>query len=89
MSTETRFPEVYPLIDTISVSGQFALRTRGWWKMENDFLGGYFIRYTFVDERRSKVIHVETALYSPKYDKMFYLRELESILNGIEFSKAN
>ncbi|MGB0428468.1 MAG: DUF4837 family protein, partial [Flavobacteriales bacterium] len=89
MSTETRFPDVFPLMDTISVSGQFGLRTRGWWKMENDFLGGYFIRYTLVDERRAKVVHVETALYCPKYDKMFYLRTLESVLNGIEFSTLN
>lgn len=84
MTTERRFT---PEIDTISINNEFAVRTRGWWKIQNDFMGGYFVRYTIPDLDRRKLIHVEAFLYCPKYNKMFYLRELEAILNSFAFTK--
>lgn len=84
MTTERRFA---PEIDTIDINNEFAIRTRGWWKIQNDFMGGYFVRYTIPDLDRRKLIHVEAFLYCPKYNKMFYLRELEAILNSFAFTK--
>ncbi|MCT4664998.1 MAG: DUF4837 family protein [Flavobacteriales bacterium] len=84
MTTEYYIP---PVSDTIDVNGTFGIRTRGWWKLVNDFMGGYFIRYSFADPNRGKMIYVEAFLYCPKYDKMFYLRELEAILHSIEVIK--
>lgn len=84
MTTERRF---LPEIDTININNEFAVRTRGWWKMQNDFMGGYFVRYTLPDLERRKLIHIEAFLYCPKYNKMFYLRELEAILNSFAFTK--
>jgi hypothetical protein len=84
MVTEYRVEEAGPIIDTIDINGVFGVRTRGWWKLTNDFMGGYFIRYSFADEKRGKLYHVEAFIYCPKYDKMFYLRELEAILFNIK-----
>lgn len=84
MTTERRF---IPEIDTIDINNEFAIRTRGWWRIQNDFMGGYFVRYTIPDLDRRKLIHVEAFLYCPKYNKMFYLRELEAILNSFAFTK--
>lgn len=84
MTTERRFE---PVIDTIEINNEFAVRTRGWWRIQNDFMGGYFVRYTLPDLDRRKLIHIEAFLYCPKYNKMFYLRELEAILNSFEFTK--
>lgn len=86
MSTERR-PEYAPIIDTIDVNNEFSIRTRGWWKMENDFMGGYFVRYSIPDLDRRKIIHLEAFLYCPKYNKMFYLRELEAIISSFNFTK--
>ncbi|MGB0870571.1 MAG: DUF4837 family protein [Flavobacteriales bacterium] len=83
MATERRFG---PIIDTISINNTFATRTRGWWKMKNDYMGGYFIRYSIPDLKRRKIIHLEAFLYCPKYNKMFYLRELEAILNRFKIN---
>lgn len=84
MTTERRFT---PEIDTIEINNEFAVRTRGWWRMQNDFMGGYFVRYTIPDLDRRKLLHIEAFLYCPKYNKMFYLRELEAILNSFSFTK--
>ncbi len=84
MTTERRF---LPEIDTIDINNEFAIRTRGWWKIQNDFMGGYFVRYTIPDLDRRKLLHIEAFLYCPKYNKMFYLRELEAILNSFAFTK--
>lgn len=84
MTTERRFT---PEMDTIYLNDQFTIRTRGWWKMQNDWMGGYFVRYTLPDLERRKLIHIEAFLYCPKYNKMFYLRELEAILNSFAFTK--
>ena len=84
MTTERRF---IPEIDTIDINNEFAVRTRGWWRIQNDFMGGYFVRYTIPDLDRRKLLHIEAFLYCPKYNKMFYLRELEAILNSFAFTK--
>ena len=86
MTTERRFE---PEIDTIDINNEFAVRTRGWWRIQNDFMGGYFVRYTIPDLERRKLIHIEAFLYCPKYNKMFYLRELEAILNSFAFTKKD
>jgi len=64
----------------INFNGNYAIEMRGLWDLENDFMGGPFISYTFLDEAHNKIITLDGFLYAPKQKKAVMLRELEAIL---------
>jgi hypothetical protein len=69
-----------PIFDTITdFPGGYAVEMRGLWEVENDFMGGPFINYTFVDKANNKIITLDGYIYHPNEDKKSYLRQLESI----------
>ena len=74
-----------PFSKEISFNDMFAVEFRGLWRVENDFMGGPFISYTFVDEKRKKLITIDGFMYAPKQKKAPLMRELEAILWSIEF----
>ena len=73
-----------PISKEISFNDMFAVEFRGLWRVENDFMGGPFISYTFVDEKRKKLITIDGFMYAPKQKKAPLMRELEAILWSIE-----
>jgi hypothetical protein len=76
-----------PVFDTITdFPGAYAVETRGLWEVENDFMGGPFINYTFVDKANNKVITLDGYVYNPNDVKKYYLRELESIFFAAKFT---
>ncbi|MCB0408861.1 MAG: DUF4837 family protein [Flavobacteriales bacterium] len=56
------------------------------WYVKGDFMGGPFINYTFVDEKRNKVISIDGYVYAPRFDKREYLRELEALIRSIKLT---
>lgn len=64
----------------LNFNGHYATEIRGLWDLENDFMGGPFLSYTFVDESQNKVITVDGFMYAPKQKKAVMMRELEAIL---------
>jgi hypothetical protein len=74
------YEEYVPTTKEINLNGLYALEYRGLWNMQNDFMGGPFLHYTFVDEKRNKVINLDGFVYAPKFNKREYLRELEAIM---------
>lgn len=71
---------IQPQIRKLNFNGNYATEIRGLWDLENDFMGGPFLSYTFVDETQNKVITVDGFMYAPKQKKTVMLRELEAIL---------
>ena len=69
-----------PISTEMSFQGMFAVEMRGLWRIENDFMGGPFLSYTFVDEKRQKLITIDGFMYAPKQKKAPLMRELEAIL---------
>lgn len=76
-----------PISREIDFHGWFAVEVRGLWKVENDFMGGPFISYTFVDQKRNKLITIDAFLYGPKQKKAPLVRELEAILWSSRFAQ--
>ncbi len=74
-----------PLFKEISFNDMFAVETRGLWRTENDFMGGPFLSYTFVDEKRAKLITIDGFMYAPKQRKAPLMRELEAMLWSVAF----
>jgi hypothetical protein len=76
-----------PVCDTITdFPGGYAVEVRGLWDVANDFMGGPFINYTFVDKANNKVITLDGYVYNPNDVKKYYLRELESIFFATKFT---
>ena len=80
-----------PVFDTLTdFPGGYAIETRGLWKMQNDFMGGPFLSYTFINMATNKVITLDGYIYHPNEDKMAYIRQLEAIFFGLQInSQAN
>jgi hypothetical protein len=58
----------------------YVVELRGLWKLENAFMGGPFISFTSLDEKRNRIVTVEGFVHAPSLDKRIYVRELEAIL---------
>jgi hypothetical protein len=76
-----------PVFDTLAdFPGGYTVETRGIWKMQNDFMGGSFLSYTFIDKVNNKVITLDGYIYHPNEVKMGYIRQLEAIFFGLQFN---
>ena len=63
----------------------YTMEMRGMWKVENDFMGGPFVSYTFVDSRTNNLVTVEGYYYEPNQRKRNKMLQLESILYSLQF----
>lgn len=88
MSTETEF--VPPLVTYVpDFPSGYALEMRGMWKVENDFMGGPFVSYTFADGHTGNLVTVEGYYYEPNQKKRNQLLQLEAILYSLKFVEKN
>jgi hypothetical protein len=77
-------PLLKPVSKVISFNSMYAIETRGWWKLEHDYMGGPFVLYTIYDEKSGKIITLEGNVFAPNEPKVAYLRELEVILHALK-----
>ena len=87
MSTETEF--VPPLVSYVAdYPAGYTMEMRGMWKVENDFMGGPFVSYTFADNRTGNLVTVEGYYYEPNQKKRNALLQLEAIAYSLKFVDA-
>lgn len=55
-------------------------QVRGYWEVENDYMGGPFVSHSFYSPDGSEILVAEAFVYAPRFDKRQYLRQVESIL---------
>ena len=80
--------EYMPVISNrIDFNGKFAVETRGLWKLENDFMGGPFVNYTLVDEKRNKVITLDGYVYAPNAPKRDLMIQMEALIFSLRFTE--
>jgi len=68
-------------------TADYAIELRGLWDVENDFMGGPYVSYTFVDNASENIITVFGYVYNPNKDKRNLLRQVEAILYSTKFTK--
>lgn len=78
-----------PVSRRIDFNGRFAVELRGMWELEGDFMGGPFISYTMVDERRQRIVTIDGYVYYPNKDKKNLLRQLEALIFTLDFPEEN
>jgi hypothetical protein len=81
MAVET---QAVPFRREITVNEIDVIELRNLWKIENDFMGGPFVSFSFIDEKNNKVINIDGFVFAPQFDKRDYLRQLEAILNSVQ-----
>ncbi len=72
--------DLEPVVKEVNFNGLYAQEMRGLWKVKNDFMGGGFISYSFVDENTQTLITLDGFAYAPKQKKAPIMRELEAML---------
>jgi hypothetical protein len=77
--------QVRPIVKKVTVGGREALESRGLWYVENDYMGGPFVSYTFKDEDTGRLLVIEGFSYTPSAKKRDFVFELESILKTVSF----
>lgn len=83
MSTEAEF--VPPLLTYVpDFPAGYAVEMRGMWRVENDYMGGPFVSYTFADDRSGNLVTVEGYYYEPNQKKRDQLLQLESIIYSMK-----
>lgn len=63
----------------------YAIETRGLWKVEKEFMGGPFVSYTFIDNRNNQIVTLLSYVYQPNKPKRDLLRQLEAIMYSTKF----
>jgi hypothetical protein len=76
---------VRPIVKKVNIGGREALESRGLWYVENDFMGGPFVSYTFKDEDTGRLLVIEGFSFTPSAKKRDFVFELESILKTVSF----
>ncbi len=78
---------IFPTSKAVNFKGMYAIETKGLWEVANDFMGGPFISYTFVDQKRQRVIVVDGYVYAPKDGKRDLIKQMEAIIHTIEIKE--
>lgn len=77
----------HPSIEYKKYKGLDFAEIRGFWEVENDFMGGPFVSHAFYSKDGKEVIVLQGFVYAPKYDKRQYLRQVESVIYSFEWAK--
>ena len=77
--------EFEPEVRYLRINGRLWSEMRGFWDVENDFMGGPMVSYSTLDANTSNVVTIDCYVYSPKYPKRNLLRGLEHIIYSVEF----
>lgn len=78
-----------PSIEYKKYKGLDFAEIKGFWEVQNDFMGGPFVSHAFYSKDGKDVIVLFAFVYAPKYDKRQYLRQVESIIYSFEWAKES
>jgi len=79
------YEDYVPYERELNLKNIYVKEVRSLWEVKNDFMGGAFVSFSMVDEKKNRLICVDCYVYAPKFDKREYLRELEAMALTITF----
>ena len=72
-------PDARPM----QLGSKIGMEMRGLWETENDFMGGPFYHFSYVNAQ-NKCISVDGFVYAPNETKRDYLRQVEAIVKSVK-----
>lgn len=84
MTTDKTF---FSSSEVVEIAGTGWIETRGFWRLENGFMGGPFVNYITYDELSDKYIGVDLFVFAPKVSDKHRnsVRQMESLMNTVKF----
>ena len=67
------------------INGRFWAEMRGFWDLQNDFMGGPMLSWSTLDKENNKVICIDCYVFSPKHGQRDLLRGLEHLIYSVKF----
>lgn len=67
------------------IATDYTIEIRGVWDVENDFMGGPMVSYTFADPDSEDIITIMGYVYNPNKKKRNLLRQMEAIIYSTQF----
>ena len=77
-----------PVFSNFNIKGNYSVEIRGGWKTNNLSMGGSFLAYAVVDEKKGKLYYMEGFVYYPNEAHRESIREIETILLATEVSNT-
>ncbi len=68
----------------VEIGGRKWVELRGWWEVNNDFMGGPFVSYSTLASSTNKITTIMFALYAPEDRQRNLLREMEHLIYTIK-----
>lgn len=68
------------VVRDIVIGNREWVELRGWWEVNNDFMGGPFVSFSTLDEASQQITTVMFAIYAPEDPQRNLLRELEYLI---------
>lgn len=86
MITEQMF---MPTFSNVSINKHPWIEMRGFWKVQNDFMGGPFVNFTTKDPVTGKMLGIDcyVQLSNPKESMRNYMRQLEALVLTLKFKE--
>jgi len=69
-----------------TINGIDIIKTKGLWKIQNDFMGGPFVNYVLQDKHKKKLIMIDGFVHAPKLKKKPKINAIELIINSLEYN---
>ncbi|MGE0077659.1 MAG: DUF4837 family protein [Bacteroidales bacterium] len=83
MITSTVYP---PNFSAMMYRDRYFGILRGFWDVYKHPMGGPFISFSTLDEKRQVIVNVEAYVYAPGTKKRNYLRQVESLVYSLEIN---
>lgn len=78
---------IEPGYSMFRLEGRLWCELRGFWDVENDYMGGPFVSFSTVDTATDRVFTLDCYVYSPKLHKRNFVRGVEHLLYGVKFGE--
>jgi hypothetical protein len=77
-------PRLRPDSSAINLNGEFALVSRGLWRIKDGFKGGPFVNLLTYDRKNNRIIMADGYVYAPEFGKRTYIRQVEAIIRSVK-----
>ena len=78
---------ITPQVKFLKYNGIEFAETRGLWEVYGDYMGGPFVSHSFFSKDGKDIIVLDAFVYSPRFDKRLYMRQVESLLYSFEWDE--
>lgn len=70
----------------VNFNGKYSIFTQGLWRMNDYSMGGPFVNYTFLDQKKNRLYMLDGSVFSPRYEKKSLIQQVDVTLKTFKTS---